>query len=159
MGGVGNDDLGPGRILPVGVICLDEQQAGELAVSARRRLEGHAVHAGDLTQQLLRLCIGLQAALDRLHRLERMDLGKAGQRRHVLVDLGVVLHGAGAQGIEPVVDAVDPLGQGGIVAGQLRLRHMGQVQGRGAGLGQGHLRHIAGGHQAQVLTGSAFFKY
>ena len=121
-------------------------------------LEGHGVHTGDLTQQLLRLVEHLQAALDRLLRLEGVHLAEAWQGGHVLVNLGVVLHGAGAQGVEAVVDAVDPLGQGGVVAGQLRLGHVGQVQGLGAGVGRRYLRHIAGGHQGQVLTGRALLK-
>ena len=47
-----------------------------------------------------------QRALHRLVGLQRVDAGEAGQAGHVLVDLGVVLHGAGAERIEAAVDAV-----------------------------------------------------
>ena len=38
-----------------------------------------------------------------LLRLEGMQLGKAGQRRHLVIDLRIILHGAGPQRIEAVV--------------------------------------------------------
>ena len=50
VGAVGNDDLGALMIAPCIVILLDQQHAGELAVSAGGGLEGHAVHAGDLAE-------------------------------------------------------------------------------------------------------------
>ena len=156
VGGVGDDDLGPGGVVPPGVVRLDEQQAGELAVGPGGGLEGHGVHAGDLPQELFGFVENLQTALDRLLGLEGVNLGEQGG--HVLVDLGVVLHGAGAQGVEAVVHPVDPLGQGRVVAGQLRLGDVGQVQGLRPGTGEGDLRHVAGGHQGQVLAGSALFK-
>ena len=158
MGGVGDNNLGPGGVVPAAVVCLDEQQAGELAVGPGGGLEGHGVHAGDLPQQLPGGVDGLQAPLDRLLGLEGVDLGKAGEGGHVLVDLGVVLHGAGPQGVEPVVDPVDPLGEGRVVPGQLRLGHVGQVQRLRPGTGQRDLRHVAGGHKGQALAGRALLE-
>ena len=38
-----------------------------------------------------------------------MDLGEAWQGCHFLVDPGIVLHSAGAQGVEAAVHTVDPL--------------------------------------------------
>ena len=158
VGGVGDDDLRPGRVATVDVVRLDEQQPGKLAVGPSGGLEGHGAHAGDLAQQLPGLVEDFQASLDRLLRLEGMDLGEPGQGGHVLVNLGVVLHGAGPKGVEAVVDAVDPFGQSGIVAGQLRLGHMWQVQRLCPGMGQRDLRHVAGRHQGQVLAGRALLK-
>ena len=47
-----------------------------------------------------------------------MKLGEALQSTHVLVDLGVVLHGAGTKGIKTVVYTVDALAESGIMAGK-----------------------------------------
>ena len=121
VGGVGDDDLVAAQLTTAAVVGLDEQQAGELTMGAGGRLEGHGVHASDLPKQLLRQGVGLQAALDSLLGLEGVDLSKAGQGGHILVDFGIILHGAGAQRVEPVVDAVDPLAQSGVVAGELGL--------------------------------------
>ncbi len=83
--------------------------AGELAVRTGGGLEGHAVHAGDLGRDsALRGVQHLPAAgYGVLRGLQGMHAGKARQGRHLLVDAGVVLHGAGAQRIKAVVDAVD----------------------------------------------------
>ena len=54
MGSVGDQDLGPGAVAPGLMVLADEQQAGVLTVGAGGGLEGHAVHAGDLAQQLFR---------------------------------------------------------------------------------------------------------
>ena len=67
----------------------------------------------------------LERALCRFDRLERVELCEARQRRHVLVDFGVVLHRAGAEGIEAVVHAVDALAKRRVVARQLIFTHMG----------------------------------
>ena len=98
MGRVGHDDLGALVVAPGVVILLDQQDAGELAVSACRRLEGHAVHAGDLAeifpggvQHMAHTGQGLPGG-------QGMAVGEARQGRHLLVDAGIVLHGAGAQG-------------------------------------------------------------
>ena len=142
------------------VILLDEQHAGELAVGAGGRLEGHVVHAGDLAQ------VGFGGVQHLLHALlvggggKRMDGGKALQRGHLLVDAGVILHGARAKGIEPAVDAVNLLAKLGIVAGDIRLAHFRQ-SGLGLtpqGSGQLHLRHVAGGQKAAMAAGNALFK-
>ena len=140
------------------MVCLDEQQTGKLSVGPSGRLESHGVHAGDLPQQLSRFVEHLQTSLHRLLRLKGVNLGKPGQGCHIFVNFGIVFHGAGAQGIESVVDPVDPLGQRRVVAGQLRLRHMGQAEEIRPGVGQRDLRHIAGGQQGQVLARRPLFK-
>ena len=63
MGGVGDDDA-PG-VAPLGLVRrADDEQAGELAVGAGRRLEGGGVEAGDLRQPALELVHQLQGALE-----------------------------------------------------------------------------------------------
>ena len=160
VGAVGHDDLGALVVAPGIVVLLDQQHTGELAVSTGGRLEGHVVHAGDLAQ------VGLGGVQHLLHALlvgggrERMDGGKALQRSHLLVDAGVILHGAGAQGIKAAVDAVHLLAKLGIVAGDIGLAHLrqGGLDLTLQGSGQLHLRHVAGGQKAAMTAGNALFK-
>ena len=123
-------------------------------------LEGHAVHPCNFTQQALRRGQDLQRPLYRLHRLEGVQLGKPGLGRRLFVDPGVVLHGAGAQRIESIVDPVGLLGQFRIVPAQVHLGNLRQAE-RGA-TQQGWVklrhRHIAGREQIIAPAGAAPFK-
>ena len=158
VGGVRDDDLRPGGVAAVLVVGLDEHQAGELTVGAGGGLHGHALHTRDLAQQRVDRVDRLQAALDGLDGLQRMDLGEAGQRGHGLVDLGVVLHRAGAEGIEAIVDTVHALGQGGIMTDQVILADMGKVQLALALLGEFHDGNVTFRQQGQVLFFRAALK-
>ena len=80
-----------------------------------------------LEEQVRRFRQRLQTPLHSLHRLKRMNGGKAFQRRRLLVDGGVVFHGAGAERVEPVVDAVDLLFQLGVMAADVRFRKFRQM--------------------------------
>src|SRR5699024_951647 len=126
VGGVGNDDLPPLAVAPGVVVLLDEQHAGELAVGAGGGLEGHVVHAGDLAEVALGGVQHLPAPGGGVGGSQGVDGGEAGQGRHLLVDPGVVLHGAGAQGVKAAVDAVDVLAQLCVVAGDGGLAHLRQ---------------------------------
>ena len=87
---------------------------GELAVGAGGGLEGEGVHPGDLAEQVSRPVL-------RTRRLPWTSssgaLGwapvKPGQGRDLLVDLGVVFHRAGAQGIESPGRRSNSSGRGG----------------------------------------------
>ena len=59
-----------GHCPPGLVVFADEEQAGVLAMGAGGGLEGHAVHPGDLAQELLGGVQHFQGPLDGLHRLE-----------------------------------------------------------------------------------------
>ena len=110
------------------VVGLDEQKAGEFAMGAGSGLEGHGVHAGDLAEQLLGDS-GRPGALDGVGGLEGVEAGEAGQGGGLFIELGVVLHGAGAQGVEAVAHAEGTAGQGLIVAGQVVLPQLWQCGG------------------------------
>ena len=160
VGGIGDQDLGPGWVPPVQVVFFYHQQGGELPVGPGGGLEGHLVHAGDLAQELLRPAQHLQAALDRIGALEGVDSGKTGQSGQLLVDLGIILHGAGAQGIKPVVDPVGPAAQGGVVPGQVHLGHLRQAEGRFPlqTLQQMGGRHVQRRQQVAAAAGNTLFK-
>ncbi|MPM11535.1 hypothetical protein SDC9_57881 [bioreactor metagenome] len=94
MRGIRHDNL-PSRVISVRLmIRLDEKQTQQFSVRARRRLEGHFIHADEFIKQFRRFRQHFQAPLHGLHRLKRMNGGKAFQRRRLLVDGGVVFHGA-----------------------------------------------------------------
>ena len=160
VGGVGDDHLGPGGVPPALVVLLHHQQGGELPVGPGGGLEGHGLHAGDLAQELLRQIEHLQAALDGVGALEGVDAGEAGQGGHLVIHLGVVLHGAGAQGVEPVVHPVGPALQGGIVPGQVHLGDLGKAEGALAlhALHQVGGGHVQGGQQVAAPALPALFK-
>ena len=160
VGGVRDDDLGTGGIPPVEVVGPDQQQAGVLAMGAGGGLQGHGVHARDFLQQVGGLIHHFQAALDGFFGLQGVDTGEARQSRQFLMDAGVILHGAGAQGVEAVIDAVGLLGQFGVMALHVDFRQLGQL-GRGTAQEfrrQGVLRGGAGGQQGTAAAGRASFK-
>ena len=100
----------------------------------------------------------LERALRGLDGLERVELGEARQRRHVLVDLGVVLHRARAEGIEAVVHAVDALAEGGVMAGELIFAHVGQVQRLAALFGELIFGDVTLRHEGHAAAFDAKFK-
>ncbi len=69
----------------------------------------------------------LERALHRRDRLQRMEVGEAGQPRHLLVEPRIVLHRARAERVEAAVDRVVLLRQPGEVAHDLRLAEAGQA--------------------------------
>ena len=145
---VGDDDLA--RRPPVRlVIGADKQQPREFAVGAGRRLQGRLAKAGDLGEPALERVHQLQRPLHQRLGLVGVQAAEAFQGGDALVDLGVVLHRAGAQRIRAAVDAVVESRKLGEVAHELQLRDLGQASRRGAALLGGDelverpLRHVA----------------
>ena len=103
------------------VVGAREQQAGQLAVRAGARLERHVRQARDLRQRALQAPHQLERALRVLGVLERVQPGVAGQRRHPLVQLRVVLHRARAERVEALVQVEVLRRQRHVVAHQLGL--------------------------------------
>ena len=99
-------------------------------MGAGRGLEGHGVHACNLAKILLRQVKDLHGALKRVCGLQRMDASESFQRSSLLIDFGVVLHGTGTQGVEPVIHAMGALRQLCVMAADFIFRHMGQTGGR-----------------------------
>ena len=160
MRGVGDDDLGAAHLATLFQIVPDEKKARVLTVGTRRRLQGQGVHAEDLLEVLLDLPHDLETALDRLDGLERVDVGEAGQSRNLLVDLRVVLHGAGAERVEAVVHAVRLPGELGVVATEVDLGELGQTWCRGAQerLVKFDRGYVELGYEGRPATGHAAFE-
>ena len=126
VGRVRHDDLGL-RVALVGVVGGDDEHAREFAVGSGQGVQGELVHAGDLAQPAFGLVHDLQRALGQLVAARQLghqgvDAGEAGQPGHVLAELGVVLHGAGAQGVEIGVHPEVLAAQGREVAHHVQLR-------------------------------------
>jgi len=95
VGGIGDEDFRPflPRLLEV---FFKDHDAGKLPVGAGGGLEGEIRHPEDLAQILSQFIHELEAALGKNDGGVRMQAGEAGELGHVLVDLGVVFHRAGA---------------------------------------------------------------
>ena len=90
----------------VRVIRLDHAQPGPLAVRSGRGLQRHARHAGDRREHPLQLPHQLQRTLRVRLVLVGMQTGEALERGELLVDHGVVFHGARSERIDALVQIV-----------------------------------------------------
>ena len=123
---VRGEHLRPAVLPAVLVVCAREQDARQLAVGARARLQRHVREPGDLGQRRLEVPHQGQRALRPGGGLHRMQARVAGQRRDPLVQLGVVLHRARAERVEARVQVEVALGDPVEVAHDLRLGDLGQ---------------------------------
>ena len=125
---VGNENLAA-RIALRLVPGADQQDAGELAMRAGRRLQRDGVHAGDLEQAALQQVDDFEHALRERVGPVGMRLGQALDAGDELVDARVVLHGAGAERIHAEIDGVVPGGEAREVADDLDLAQLGEQPG------------------------------
>ena len=103
-----------------------DEQAGQLARRSGRRLKGGGVHPGDAAQGIGKAPQQRQPALGIRGRCGRVGPGQPGQRRRLVADLGVVLHGARPQRVSAQVDRVLAVGQPGHVGDEVALGDLGQ---------------------------------
>ena len=57
-----------------------------------------------------------------------MQMHKAGQARQLFVDLGIVFHSTGSEGIESCIHSIIHLRKVRVVADEVRLAYLGQSQ-------------------------------
>ena len=100
MGGLRDDDRRPPVVPGVLEVLPDHEYARELALRAGHRLQGDRGEAGDLRQEALDLVHDPQGSLGLIFGLQRVEPGEAGDRCRRLVGARVVLHRAGAEGVE-----------------------------------------------------------
>jgi hypothetical protein len=150
---VRHEDLRALLALAVGLVeGAGHQHAGQLAVGAGRGLEADGREAGDLLEQLGQQPHELQAALAEGLRVEWMRVRQPRQPRGPLVDLGVVLHRAGAERVEPEVDGVVEVGKAVEVAQEVELADLRQARCAGAQDRCGQLR-LPGGPLTSLVGG------
>ena len=122
VSGVGHDDPSALLVLSaVGEVRVHEHEARQLALRAGRGLERHRVQAADLREDLLEPPHELERSLRAVLVLQRVKVGEARVADHDLVDARVVLHRAGAEGVEAGVDAEVASRQLGEVTHELEL--------------------------------------
>ena len=105
----------------------DHQDAGELAVRARGRLQRDRVHAGDFGEHLFERRHHFHDSLRERFGLIRMRPRQPVDARYLLVHARVVLHGAGAERIEAKIDGVVLSGEAREVADGFHLAHLGEI--------------------------------
>ncbi len=110
------------------VVGAREQQAGQLALGAGGGLERHVRQAGDLRERALQAPHEVERALRVLGVLERVEPGVPGKRREPLVQLRVVLHRAGAERVEALVQVEVARRERGVVAHDLGLGDLGELR-------------------------------
>ncbi len=146
MGRVRGEHLGP-PLAAVLVVGAGQEQAGQLAVRARRRLQRHVRQPGDLRQRALQAPHQVERALGVLGVLKRVEPRVPGQGGHALVQLRVVLHRARPERVEALVQVEVLRGERGVVAHDLGLGHLGQLRGPLAHeRGRQHVLHRHLGH-------------
>src|SRR5262245_38280860 len=109
------------------MIGAHHQEAGELAMRSGGGLQRHAREAADLGEPLLQLEHQREVALHGVEILQRMSLGEGREPRDLLIDLGIVFHGAGAERIEAAIDPEITLRQREIVPHHIELRELGEA--------------------------------
>ena len=121
---VGDEDGRPGaaRLLES---LADHEDAGELALRPGRRLQRDAGESRQLGEDALEPPGQLEGALGHRLRSEGVRRGEARQARHLFVRPRVVLHRAGAQRIETLVDRKVQPREPREVAGDLDLGDLG----------------------------------
>ncbi len=151
VGGVGDQHLG--ACLPlVFMVGGKDQHAGQLALGAGSRLQGHRRQAGDFAQIALQVVHQLQGALGEAFRQQGMGAGESGNGRLAFVGLGVVFHGAGAQRVHAAVHAEIPLGKLGEVAHHIQFGKIRKIRTVAhQGIVQRGFVHVAAG-QRQTLA-------
>ena len=121
---VGDEDGRPGAARLLQGLAHHEN-AGELALGSGRRLQRDAGEPGQLGEDALEPPGQLQGALGHRLRSEGVRRREARQARHLFVRPRVVLHGAGAQRIEALVDREIQAREPREVAGDLDLGDLG----------------------------------
>ena len=122
------------------------------------RLERHRIHAADFRQVRFQRALDLQHALSEALGLVRVGVDDAVDASHRLVETGIVLHRAGAEGIHPGVDGIVPARQPREVADHFNLADLWKSRDLIAdvcgtqGLLRIDLRHVQGGQLVADLA-------
>ncbi len=155
MSGVGDEDPGALRFTPLVEVIAHHQHASHLALGTGCRLERYASKACDLLKPFLERVHQKHRTLNRFGILVRVQPSETWQPGHLLVDFGVVLHRAGAQWVEALVNAVVHLGQAQVMSHDVNLADLRQRQIVAQQLLGGHvcLGHITIGQNHAAAAG------
>jgi len=94
------------RFTPCGNGRLDHHQAANLTMRAGPRCHRDGIHACQDSEPAGKRSDQLQRTRHARLRLQRMDIGKAWEPCHRLVQARIMFHRAGAERIDPEVDRI-----------------------------------------------------
>src|SRR5690606_24384373 len=100
----------------------------QFAMGASLGRQRHGGGVGEGYQPVRKLFHHLQRALHGRDRLQRVDIGKAGQAGHLLVEARIVLHRARAERIHAAVDRVVEAGEAHIVTHRFGFGQPGKIE-------------------------------
>ena len=110
MGGVGNDNFVPLYVASCFMIGFNQQKTSKFSMGTGCWLEGDRIHTGRFAQIRFSCIQHLLTASHRIFRLQRMNIGKPGQRCHFLINSRIILHRTRAQWIKSIVHTMCPFG-------------------------------------------------
>ena len=123
---IGNDDGCAGGVAAMFVIGADMHKSGQFTVRTGSGLERESVHAADFAQAFFHVIHQAQRTLAHICIEQRMHIVK--QLGDFFVDFGVIFHRAGAERIEPVVNAEIAAGKVCVVANKIDFTQFGKVE-------------------------------
>ena len=126
VSGVGDDDASALGVAARDVILAHHHQTGELAMSTGVRIERKLSEAGDIGESLLEVIIEFESALYGVGVLQWVNSSELRHCGDLLIDFGVILHGATTEGIEPGVDAEVFVREIGIMSYDIHLADLGE---------------------------------
>ena len=127
MGTVGNDDTGTLGVATQQVVLAHHHESGELAMCTGKGCQGEVGQAGELAQCACRMVVDGQRTLHALLILQGVQTAEGGVVGYLFVDLGVVLHGAAAQGVEACFHTEVLVRHVGVVAHHIQFAHLGEL--------------------------------
>ena len=127
VGRIGDNNLGALRVAARLVVTANDHQAREFAVGTSIGIERELTQACYFGQCLLHVVIEFERALCGGLVLCGMKTCEAREGCHLLVDFGIVLHRATAQGIEARINAEVIIGHIRIVTTNGEFVHLGQL--------------------------------
>ena len=159
VGRVGDDDFGALYVAARAVVGADDHQARQLAVGAGVGVDGKLGQPRQFGEDASRLIVEAQGALQVGIAGGGVGLRESRQRRHLLVDFGVVFHRATAQRVEARIDAEVVVRHVGVVACHRLFVRLGQRRRCGALQLGGNRRVVRGpGVCRKAVTPTALFR-
>ena len=123
---VRNDHSCTPKVATGHMILTDDHQTRKLSMRSSKRIEGKLSHSCDCRKGMSQLLIYAKNALNRLGRLQRVDAGKRRHGRDLLVDLGIVFHGAASERIESRIHTEVHLRKVGVMTHHVKLAYLRQ---------------------------------
>ena len=127
VGTVGHNHLGALQVAAALVVATYHHQSRQLAMGSGKGFEGEGGESRQFAEGMVEQGDQRLGTTGGFGWLQGMEIGKLGHGSHLLVDAGVILHGATAQGIEPVVHTEVVGTVVGVVAHHGQLVALGQL--------------------------------